>query len=83
MRFKENGDYLTINKNGQTKALVKELVDKKVPGKLRGLCLLLTSGNLVLWTVAVRRGENAYVDDETSRILKVSVTTADKNYCDT
>lgn len=83
VRFKENGDYLTINKNGQTKALVKELVDKKVPGKLRGLCLLLTSGNLVLWTVAVRRGENAYIDDETSRILKVSVTTADKNYCDT
>lgn len=83
VRFKENGDYLTINKNGQTKALGKELLDKKVPGKLRGLCLLLTSGNLVLWTVAVRRGENAYVDDETSRILKVSVMTADKNYCDT
>lgn len=75
VRFEQKGDYLTINKQGQTKSLKKEFADKKIPGHMRDSILLVADEQTVLWAVAVRRSESAYVDGMTKRILKVSVKT--------
>ncbi len=72
-RFREDGDYLIVNRAGDKKKVKKELIDKKIPKELRGRILLLAEDSKVLWLAGVRRCEDFLVEDDTNLILTVDL----------
>ena len=73
-RFRKTGDRCRIDNYGHEKRLKQELIDRKIPVRMRDTVLLLASGQKVYWAVGVRRFEEFYVTDKTDRILEISVS---------
>ena len=73
-RFRKTGDRCRIDNHGHEKRLKQELIDRKIPVRMRDTVLLLASGQKVYWAVGVRRFEEFYVTDKTDRILEISVS---------
>ena len=75
IRFRREGDRITVNSNSGSKKLKKELIDRKIPERLRDNILLISRDDEILWAVGVRRCEDYYVDEDTTRILRISIET--------
>lgn len=73
VRFRQASDRITISRDGSTKKLKKELVDRKVMQEVRNQVLLLACDERILWAVGIRRSEDYLVESSTKRILKISV----------
>jgi len=69
VRFRENGDYLVINDDGQRKLLSDYMINEKIEAKERDTIPLLTDGNHVMWVVGHRISAAYKVSDSTKRIL--------------
>jgi tRNA(Ile)-lysidine synthase len=78
-RYRQSGDRIVVNCNGQSKSLKKELTDRKIPQAFRDFVLLLADGGQILWAAGVRRSEACLVEEASKRILKITI--ADTSVC--
>lgn len=76
-RFRQSGDKIVINSDGTKKKLKKEFIDRKIPSEQRNNVLLMATGDNILWAAGVRRSEDCLVDNESKRILKISIIVKD------
>ncbi len=79
IRFRKQQDDIVVSKDGKTKKIKKEFVDKKIPSAYRDAILLVCDKNHVLWACGVRRCESYLIDDNTSRVLKILVNVKERN----
>ncbi len=77
VRTRQRGDYITINKNGSRAKLQDYLVNEKLPREQRDSVLMLCAGSEVMMIAGFRRGESALIDEDTKRILKVTIIKED------
>lgn len=73
LRFRQEGDVITVCSDGKKRKLKKEFIDRKVPKDIRDSVILLTEEDKVLWAIGLRRGQDYLVEDVTKRVLIVSL----------
>lgn len=73
LRKRQCGDYIFIDGNGRRKSLKSYLIDEKIPAAIRGDIWMLAVDGSILWVAGRRTSEAYHVDDDTRRILKISV----------
>jgi tRNA(Ile)-lysidine synthase len=69
VRFRQDGDYLTINKDDQKKLLSDYMTNEKIPLSERDEIPLLADGEHVLWVVGHRISNYYKVGSETKKVL--------------
>ena len=69
VRFRNDGDYLTINEHDSKKLLSDYMINEKIPLNERDEIPLLADGNHILWVVGYRISNRYKVSDKTRRIL--------------
>lgn len=72
VRFREEGDYLTVNDENGKKLLSDYFINEKIPAAERDLIPLLADGNHILWVVGHRISNYYKVGPDTKRILAAS-----------
>lgn len=72
LRYREQGDFLTINDRGSTKKLQDYLVNEKVPKSERDQMLVLADGHHIVWVLGKRISTYYKVTEETKQILSIS-----------
>ncbi len=72
IRYREPGDFLTVNAEGGRKKLSDYFTDEKVPVQLRDRIPVLASGKEIIWIVGMRIGYRFRVSPETKRVLSVT-----------
>lgn len=71
IRHRQPGDYITINKTGQTQKLKQYFINEKIPQKERERIWLAADGNHILWVVGYRQNQAFQVTDKTKTILEI------------
>lgn len=71
IRHRQPGDYITINKTGQTQKLKQYFINEKIPQKERERIWLVADGNHVLWVVGYRQNQAFQITDKTKTILEI------------
>ena len=74
VRSRRPGDFIVINEAGQHQKLKDYLINEKIPAEQRDDLILFVSGQRVLWAVGGRIGEDVKITQETSRIIRLTVT---------
>ena len=69
VRFRQDGDYLTINKDNQKQLLSDYMTNEKIPLNERDETVLLADGDHVLWVVGHRISNYYKVGSDTKKIL--------------
>lgn len=72
IRYRENGDYLTLSGGGKKK-LRRYMIDEKIPENERDRIPVLADGDHVLWVVGYRISDYYKITDETEHILEAEV----------
>ncbi len=78
IRCRKQGDYLCIDKGG-TKKLKALLIDEKIPRQKRDILPLLADGSHIMWVIGNRISEAYKVDENTRRILQITITEEEEN----
>ena len=78
LRFRQTGDYLTINDQGQKKSLKDYFINEKIPASVRGQLPVIADGNHILWVVGYRISAYYKVTAETQKIVQMTIR-RDKN----
>lgn len=73
LRFRQSGDYMTINEQGQKKSLKEYFINEKVPAFTRSDIPLIADGNHILWTIGYRISAYYKVTPETRRIVQMII----------
>ncbi len=73
LRFRQGGDYLTINDSGQKKSLKEYFIDEKVPASIRYKIPVIADGNHILWTIGYRISAYYKVTEETKKVVQMTV----------
>lgn len=79
VRFRREGDYIVINKNGNRKKLKKELIDCKIPHQYRDYIMLISDENNVIWAPQVRFSCDYKAEESSKTIIKASVEVREGN----
>ncbi|HIW21501.1 MAG TPA: tRNA lysidine(34) synthetase TilS [Candidatus Dorea intestinavium] len=74
IRHRKPGDYLTINKEGNTKKLKKFFIDEKIGEEERDLIWLVCEGSQVMWVVGYRQNPHYQISNSTKKILEIKFT---------
>ncbi|MCR5847023.1 MAG: tRNA lysidine(34) synthetase TilS [Lachnospiraceae bacterium] len=69
VRFREEGDYLTVNDRDSKKLLSDYMINEKIPLDKRDEIPLLADGKHILWVAGYRISNHYKVSDETKKIL--------------
>lgn len=72
LRYRQPGDYLTINSDGGKKKLKSYMIDEKIPVSMRDKIPVLADGAHVMWVFGYRMSEWYKVTAGTKRILKIT-----------
>ena len=73
VRFRQSGDWITVNQQGGKKKIKDYFIDQKIPRDQRDCLPLLCCGQEVLWVSGYRISEAYKVTKETNYILKVQI----------
>ena len=73
LRFRQSGDYLTINDAGQKKSLKKYFIEEKVPADNRDKIWLIADGKHILWVTGYRISSYYKVTEATKNILQMKI----------
>lgn len=76
IRYRKNGDYLTLSGGGKKK-LRRYMIDEKIPEDERDRIPVLADGDHVLWVVGYRISDYYKITDETEHILEAEVKLPD------
>ncbi|MCR5784131.1 MAG: tRNA lysidine(34) synthetase TilS [Eubacterium sp.] len=74
IRHPKAGDYLVINDKGDTKKLSRLFIDEKIPKESRETMTVFADGDHIIWAVGTRLSSFYKVSEETTDILKISLT---------
>ncbi|MBP5529556.1 MAG: tRNA lysidine(34) synthetase TilS [Lachnospiraceae bacterium] len=69
VRFRKEGDYLTVNSENARKLLSDYMTNEKIPSTERDCIPLLADGDHILWAVGYRISNYYKVTDETKKII--------------
>ena len=72
IRYRQNGDYLTLSGGGKKK-LRRYMIDEKIQENERDRIPVLADGDHVLWVVGYRISDYYKITDETEHILEAEV----------
>ena len=72
IRYRKNGDYLTLSGGGKKK-LRRYMIDEKITENERDRIPVLADGDHVLWVVGYRISDYYKITDETEHILEAEV----------
>ena len=78
VRFRQPGDYIAFNDQGQRKSLKEYFIHEKIPASMRDKIPLSADGNHILWIVGYRISAYYKVTKETENILQMTIR-RDKN----
>ena len=73
LRFRQTGDYLTINKQGQRKSLKEYFINEKIPALKRGEVPVIADENHILWIIGYRISAYFKVTSETKKIIQMTI----------
>ena len=73
IRYREQGDYLTINDSGSRKTLQDYMVNEKIERSLRASIPLLADGSHIMWVAGYRISSFYKLTGESKRILEVNI----------
>lgn len=76
IRYRQNGDYLTLSGGGKKK-LRRFMIDEKIPENERDRIPVLADGDHVLWVIGYRISDYYKITDETEHILEAEVKLPD------
>lgn len=76
IRYRKNGDYLTLSGGGKKK-LRRFMIDEKIPEDERDRIPVLADGDHVLWVIGYRISDYYRITDETEHILEAEVKLPD------
>jgi tRNA(Ile)-lysidine synthase len=71
VRTYREGDYFTMNRQGQHKKINRYFIDQKIPGNVRGQIPLIADGHHILWIIGGRVSESYKVTEETNLVLQL------------
>ena len=74
IRTRRQGDYLVIDKLGNTQKLKKYFVNEKVPAEKRERIPVIAEGEQVLWVVGYRQNKAYQVSEKTITILEIELS---------
>ena len=72
VRFRREGDYLTVNAENAKKLLSDYMTNEKIPSANRDRIPLLADGDHILWVVGYRISNYYKVTDETKKIVEAT-----------
>ena len=78
VRFRQTGDYLTINNEGQKKSLKEYFIGEKIPKNRRDEIPLIADENHILWVIGYRISSYYKVTNETEKIMKMTIRRDEK-----
>ncbi len=73
LRFRQTGDYLTINDQGQRKSLKEYFIHEKVPASIRCDIPVIADGKHILWIIGYRISAYYKVTSETQKIIQMTI----------
>lgn len=71
IRHREAGDYITIDKKGNTQKLKQYFINEKIPSRLRDQIWLVADGHHIMWIVGYRQNQMYQITENTSRLLEI------------
>ena len=71
VRTRAEGDYLTIDSQGNHKSLQDYFVNEKIPRHMRDEIPLVCDGNHVMWVVGYRISEYYKISKNTTQVLEI------------
>lgn len=73
VRYRQPGDYLTIDREGKKKKLKSYFIDEKIPREERDTQLLIAEESHIVWIPGRRMSSYYQVGDQTKKILKIKI----------
>lgn len=73
LRYREKGDYLVINQQGQKKRLKEYMIQEKIPAASRERIPLIADGNHIAWVIGYRISSHYKVGEHTQRCLQMKI----------
>ena len=73
LRFRQSGDYLVINEQGQKKLLKEYFIHEKIPAGFRDEIPLVAEENHILWIIGYRISAYYKVTDKTKKIIQMKL----------
>lgn len=75
IRTLTDGDYITINRQGNTKKISRVFIDNKIDRNDRDIWPLIADDNQVIWVVGLRYNDAYRIDDKTKKVLILKYST--------
>ena len=73
LRFRQSGDYMTINNREQKKSLKEYFINEKIPASIRSHVPLIADGNHILWAIGYRISTYYKVTPKTRKIVQMRI----------
>lgn len=78
IRTRRPGDYITIDKKGNTQKLKAYFINEKIPKEDRDKILLAAQGSRILWIIGFRMGADCQISGHTKRVLEIRIDGGEK-----
>lgn len=73
LRFRQEGDYFTMDSSLRKKPFRRYCIDEKIPSEVRGTVPLLCDGSHIIWAIGYRISEYYKVSSDTRSVLEVII----------
>lgn len=79
IRHRQPGDYLTIDRQGNTQKLKQYFINEKIPREERDRIWLAADGQEIMWVAGFRQNQKYQISDRTKRILEIEFYGGEEN----